>query len=181
VDFTGKIALVTGASRGIGREIARQFAAHGARVAIHFNQNRQAAQKTLDSLTSTGHQIFQADITDPIAVKALVDSVVASMGRLDILVNNAGIYSDHPIATVSYEEWQAQWELVLRTNLIAAANLCFCAAKYMIPQGGGHIVNVSSRGAFRGEPKGPAYGASKAGLNARANRWPWRSARMASR
>ncbi len=166
MDFTGKIALVTGASRGIGREIARQFAANGARVAIHYNQNRQAAQKTLDSLPGTGHLIFQADITDPNAVKALVDSVVASMGRLDILVNNAGIYSDHPIATVSYEDWQAQWELVLRTNLIAAANLCFCVAKYMIAQGGGHIVNVSSRGAFRGEPTGPAYGASKAGLNA---------------
>jgi NAD(P)-dependent dehydrogenase (short-subunit alcohol dehydrogenase family) len=88
------------------------------------------------------------------------------MGRIDVLVNNAGVYVDHPIAEVPYEEWQAAWERILATNLTGPANLSFCVAQKMIETGGGRIVNVSSRGAFRGEPNGPAYGASKAGMNA---------------
>ena len=96
----------------------------------------------------------------------MIDAVVAGAGRLDILVNNAGIYEDHPLAEVSYEEWQASWQRVIDANLIGAANACYCAARHMIALGGGRIVNVSSRGAFRGEPTGPAYGASKAALNA---------------
>ena len=146
--------------------MSQQFAAHGAKVAVHYNSNRAAAEETLASLQGDGHRIFQADIADPKAVKALVDNVVTEMGGLDILVNNAGIDSDHPIASVSYEDWQAQWTAILATNLVGAANLCYCAAQQMIPRGGGHIVNVSSRGAFRGEPTAPAYGASKAGMNA---------------
>lgn len=166
MDFTGKIALVTGASRGIGRAIAIQFAAKGAKVAVHYNSNQAAADETLKSMQGDGHQIYQANIADANAVKMLIDSVVSDMGKLDILINNAAIYTDHPIAQVSYEEWQRQWGVIIQTNLVAAANLCYCAAQYMIPRGGGKIVNVSSRGAFRGEPTSPAYGASKAGLNA---------------
>ena len=165
MDFTGKIALVTGASRGIGREIARQLADQGARVAVHYNRNRAAAEETLGLLKGSGHQIFQADVADPDAVKRLVDSVAAEMGGLDILVNNAGIYTEHPITEVSYEEWQRQWAEILATNLIGASNLIFCAVPHLIARGGGKIVNISSRGAFRGEPLGPAYGASKAGMN----------------
>ncbi len=96
----------------------------------------------------------------------MITTAVNEMGRLDILVNNAGIYQEHPLAGVSYEEWQESWQLVLGTNLIGAANVSFCAARQMIKQGGGRIVNISSRGAFRGEPTAPAYGASKAGMNA---------------
>jgi NAD(P)-dependent dehydrogenase (short-subunit alcohol dehydrogenase family) len=81
-----------------------------------------------------------------------------------VLVNNAGIYQSHPIAEVSYEEWQEAWRATLDVNLIGAANAIWCAVQHMPP--GGRIVNVSSRGAFRGEPGQPAYGASKAGLNA---------------
>lgn len=166
MDFTGKVALVTGGSRGIGRAIARQIAAHGARVAIHYHQNRAAADETLASLAGEGHLIYQADIADPDAVRRLVDAVAADMGSIDILINNAGVYTEHLIASVSYDEWQAQWAATLATNLIGAANLCYCAAQHMIARGGGRIVNVSSRGAFRGEPSAPAYGASKAGMNA---------------
>lgn len=166
MDFSGKTVLVTGASRGIGKAIAQQFAQHGAKVAVHFNSNRAAAEETLATLHGDGHRLFQGDVADPKAVKSLVDNVVAEMSGFDILVNNAAIDSDHKIASVSYEEWQSQWAAILATNLVGAANLCYCAAQHMIQRGGGRIVNVSSRGAFRGEPTAPAYGASKAGLNA---------------
>lgn len=165
MDFSGKVALVTGASRGIGRAVAQEFAAGGARVAIHYHQNRAAAEDTLASLAGDGHGIYQADIADPEAVRRMVDAVAAEMGAVDILINNAGVYTEHPVASVSYDEWQAQWSAILATNLVGAANLCYCVAQHMIRRGGGKIVNVSSRGAFRGEPAAPAYGASKAGMN----------------
>jgi len=166
VNFEGKICLVTGASRGIGRAIAIMFAEHGARVAVHYNTNRAAAEETLAALVGTGHMLTQADVADPDAVQRMVDEVAREMGGIDILVNNAGIYTEHPVTEVSYHEWQRQWHDILYTNLIGAANLSYCAAQVMIPRGGGRIVNVSSRGAFRGEPKSPAYGASKAAMNA---------------
>lgn len=166
MNFQGKICLVTGASRGIGRAIAVMFAEHGARVAVHYNTNRAAAEETLAALKGTGHMLIQGDVANPDAVQHMVDSVAREMGGLDILVNNAGIYTEHPVDQVSYHEWQRQWHDILYTNLIGAANLSYCAAQVMIPRGGGRIVNVSSRGAFRGEPKSPAYGASKAAMNA---------------
>jgi NAD(P)-dependent dehydrogenase (short-subunit alcohol dehydrogenase family) len=165
MNFEDKIVLVTGASRGIGRSIAQQFAEAGAQVAVHYNGNTAAATETLASLPNGPHHIFQADQSDPAQVQQLVDSVIAKMGRIDILVNNAGIYEAHPLAEVSYEDWQGAWRRVIDTNLIGPANLCYCVAQQMIKQRGGRIVNVSSRGAFRGEPEGPAYGASKGGLN----------------
>jgi len=166
MDFSEKIVLVTGASRGIGRTIAQSFAARGARIVVHYNSNAGAAQETVDSLDGGPHLIIQADIRDAVAVEEMIATAVREMGRLDILINNAGIYEDHPLAEVSYEKWQESWQLVLGTNLTGPANTTFCAAQQMIKQGGGRIVNISSRGAFRGEPTGPAYGASKAGLNA---------------
>ena len=83
-----------------------------------------------------------------------------------MLVNNAGIFEAHPLPEVDYEGWQDAWSRTLATNLLGPANLCYCAARIMMERGGGRVVNVSSRGAFRGEPETPAYGASKAGLNA---------------
>lgn len=166
MDFSGKIILVTGSSRGIGRAIAQMFAQRGGLIAVHYHNNRQAAEDTLRTLPGGPHLIVQADINDADAVSSMVDQVVAQWGRIDILVNNAGVYESHPLAEVGYNEWQASWLRVLSTNLIGAANVSYCAARHMIRQGGGRIVNVSSRGAFRGEPEGPAYGASKAGMNA---------------
>jgi NAD(P)-dependent dehydrogenase (short-subunit alcohol dehydrogenase family) len=166
MDFNGKKVFVTGSSRGIGREIARLFAERGANVAVHYHTNRAAAEEALASLPGEGHCLVGGDVAAPSAVATMVDEVVERLGRIDVLVNNAAIYEDHPLAEVTYEEWRASWRRVIDTNVIGAANVSYCAAQHMIRQGGGRIVNVSSRGAFRGEPTGPAYGASKAALNA---------------
>ena len=165
MNFTDKIVLVTGASRGIGRACAVQFAAAGAKVAVHYNANKASAEETLAMLEGTGHIIVGADIGDSDAVKTMVETTIAEMGGLDILVNNAGIYEEHQIAEVSYEDWLASWKRTIEVNLFGAANAAYWAAQHMIKVGGGRIVNVSSRGAFRGEPDAPAYGASKAGMN----------------
>ncbi|MFQ5937846.1 MAG: SDR family NAD(P)-dependent oxidoreductase [Acidiferrobacterales bacterium] len=166
MDFSNKVVLVTGASGGIGRAIARQFAEHGARVVVHYWHNETRARQTLVSLRGQGHIMLQADITQSDAARSLVNGTVAECGRLDVLVNSAGIFKDHPCAQVSFENWRNAWKETLALNLLGPANLCFLAAAQMRKTGGGRIINVSSRGAFRGEPDAPAYGASKAGLNA---------------
>ncbi|MEH1011883.1 SDR family oxidoreductase [Micromonospora sp. CPCC 206060] len=167
--MTGRAVLVTGASRGIGRAVVAAFAASGDRVAIHHRDSAPLAEQLRDSLPGEGHLVVRADLTDPDAVRAMVDGAADRLGGLDVLVNNAGVYGSanrpHPVFDIPYEQWQQQWRHVVDTNLIGAANACWCAAQHM-RQRGGRIVNVSSRGAFRGEPDQPAYGASKAGLNA---------------
>lgn len=158
--------LVTGASRGIGRAAARAFAHKGARVAIHYKSNAEAAEETLASLAGRGHCTIAADVTDAASAASLVDEAAERMDGLDVVVNNAGVGGHHPVGEVDYAEWQTAWQRILATNLLGPANISFCAATHMMGNGGGRIVNVSSRGAFRGEPRQPAYGASKAGLNA---------------
>ncbi|HVF05929.1 MAG TPA: SDR family oxidoreductase [Frankiaceae bacterium] len=165
-DFSGKAVLVTGASRGIGRAVAVAFAEAGAHVAVHYNAGAQAAAETLSALPGSGHAAVQADLADAGAVRAMVDGAAADLGGLDVLVNNAGVYVEHRVADVTYEQWQAAWQQTLATNLTGAANAIWCAVPHLRARGGGAIVNVSSRGAFRGEPDHPAYAASKAGLNA---------------
>jgi 3-oxoacyl-[acyl-carrier protein] reductase len=166
MDLTGKVALVTGSSRGIGREIARGLAGRGARVAVHYRSSRGAAKETLASLEGGPHAAFGADVADPGSARDLIESVTREMGGIDILVNNAGIFEAHPVPEVDYEGWREAWSRTIATNLIGPANLSFLAARAMMERGGGRVVNVSSRGAFRGEPETPAYGASKAALNA---------------
>jgi NAD(P)-dependent dehydrogenase (short-subunit alcohol dehydrogenase family) len=106
----------------------------------------------------------QADLANPEAVRRMVDEAAGGLGGLEVLVNNAGVFEPHPIADTTYEEWQAGWKRTLAINLTGAANVTWCAVQHMLSGGGGTVVNVSSRGAFRGEPDQPAYGASKAGL-----------------
>jgi 3-oxoacyl-[acyl-carrier protein] reductase len=163
---SGRAVLVTGASRGIGRAIAVAFANLGDRVAVHHRDSAALAAEVLGELPGTGHTVLQADLADADAVRQAVDDACETLGGLDVLVNNAGVFLAHPITEVSYPEWQEAWRATLGVNLIGAANVTWCAVQHMIAAGGGRIVNVSSRGAFRGEPGQPAYGASKAGLNA---------------
>jgi 3-oxoacyl-[acyl-carrier protein] reductase len=160
---------VTGGSRGIGAAIARAFAAAGDRVAIHYRDAGRAAEAVRGSLEGDGHVVVRADLADAEAVRAMVDAAAAGLGGLDVLVNNAGIYVEHPVLEASYEQWQAAWQATLGVNLVGAANVTWCAVRHMMAAGpgrSGRIVNVGSRGAFRGEPTHLAYGASKAGLHA---------------
>ncbi len=166
MDFSNKNVLITGGSRGIGKAAAKAFAEGGARVAINFRTNKAAAEATLAELPGKGHFALQADLTKPEEVAALLEEAIVRFGQLHIVVNNAGIFKAHPVTEVDYGSWQKGWEETIHTNLIGPANVCYLAAQHMIAKGGGRIVNVSSRGAFRGEPGQPAYGASKAGLNA---------------
>jgi len=166
MNMADRVVLITGASRGIGRAVALMFAAAGARVAVHFRQNRAAASETLAVIEGHDHVLFQADVSDPLEAETLVREVIEKMGHIDVLVNNAGIFEPHPIADVTFDEWRAAWRQTINVNLQGPADLCYLVARHMIERGGGRIVNVSSRGAFRGEPTAPAYGASKAALNA---------------
>jgi len=164
--FKDKKVLITGGSRGIGKATAHAFAKEGAQLTIVFQSNHTAAHDTLNSLPGGPHTICQTDLRHPSQVKNLIQHHLDFHQRLDVIINNAGVFFDHSIDKVNFEEWQTAWKDTLAVNLVGPANLCYLAAKQMIQQGdGGRIVNVSSRGAFRGEPDAPAYGASKAGLN----------------
>jgi 3-oxoacyl-[acyl-carrier protein] reductase len=151
-----------------------QLAQRGVRVAIHYRSNRLAAAECLRTLPGSGHASFDADLSRPTEAALLWQRVEEQMGAVDVLINNAGLYTEHPPLRTAYDDWQAAWQLILATNLVAPADLSLLAAQSMTKRvqprntafGRGRIVNVSSRGAFRGEPDSPAYGASKAGLNA---------------
>src|SRR5436309_656035 len=147
----------------LGAAVARAFAAAGDRVAVHYGGSRAAAEKVRDDLAGAGHTIVQADLADPEAVRRMVDAAAAALGGIDVLVNNAGVYPDNRIDEDDYAAWQQAWKYTLDVNLLGAVNATWCAVRHM--RAGGRIVNVSSRGAFRGEPNHLAYGASKGALN----------------
>ena len=173
--------LVTGASRGVGAAAARIFAQGGDRVVLHCRSAVERAEQVRAGLPGDGHAVIAADLGDPAAIPALVDESAAALGRIDVLVNNAALFVDepvggsrrigHPLAETSYDEWVAAWRRTLAVNLEGAAHVTWCVARHMLdvaPADGlrrGAIVNVGSRGAYRGEPDVPAYGASKAGLH----------------
>ncbi|MEV4170307.1 SDR family oxidoreductase [Nonomuraea sp. NPDC049709] len=163
--MSGRGVLVTGASRGIGRAVTAAFAAQGDRVAIHHRDSAKEAESLLGELPGEGHAVVQADLADPGDVRTMVDAAAGALGgAIDVLVNNAGVFLHHPITETSYEEWQDAWRRTLDVNLVGPANATWCALRHM--PAGGRVINVTSRGAFRGEPDSPAYGASKAALNA---------------
>lgn len=160
-----KVALVTGAASGIGRASAIALAAAGFTIAVNYRSKKDEALALLDQLDGDGHQAFCADVADASESAGLVENVLGAYRRLDVLVNAAGQFTPQDIKSEDYEQWQAAWQQSLQLNLMAPVNLAFQAAKPMMKQGAGKIINITSRGAFRGESTAPAYGAAKSGLN----------------
>ncbi|MEA5446187.1 SDR family oxidoreductase [Gammaproteobacteria bacterium AB-CW1] len=164
--FAGQAVLITGGNRGIGLACARRFANEGARVGLHFAHDETTARAALDSLPGEGHCLLRASLDQVEACRSLVTEAENDLGPVDVLVNNAGIFRHRPVAEMDFEDWRAIWEETLALNLSGPAHLSVLFGQRMAERGRGRIINVSSRGAFRGEPEAPAYGASKAGLNA---------------
>lgn len=163
IDLSGHTILVTGASRGIGRSLAEGLAVAGATVAAHFNQGRGAADALVESL---GHdaRAFQADLAEPASCERLFEEVIHTYGRLDVIVNNAGIAPEIPF-DAAREEWRRAWDLTIAVNLRAVELLSRLAIHHFLQHGGGRIINVASRAAFRGDrPQYMAYAASKGGV-----------------
>ncbi len=163
-DLKNKSVLVTGGSRGIGAAIARSVGAAGGEVVLHFGRSRAAAETLQQEIGRERCHIVQADLSDPAEVDRLWSEALAVAPSLNVLVNNAGIFQsagvDVPIA-----DWREAWSRVLQINLQAPADLCRAAILHFRGIGGGKIINVASRAAFRGETIDQMpYGASKGAL-----------------
>jgi 2-dehydro-3-deoxy-D-gluconate 5-dehydrogenase len=169
-DLTGKVALVTGANKGLGQAIALALAAAGADLAL---AGRTLAVETEEQVRALGRKavLIEADVAGDGAAHGMVDATLTTLGRLDILVNNAGIIRRGDAATFSAEDWDA----VIDTNLTSLFFLCQEAGRQMLAQGSGKIINIASMLSFQGGLRVPAYTAAKsavAGLTkALANEW----------
>lgn len=163
IDLSGTSVLVTGASRGIGAAVARAMAKAGARVAIHYRDQRQQAAALAEQIGAAA-ELFQADLGRVEECTALWQAAIARFGRVNTLVNNAGVAISSPPESAT-ESWLEGWDTTLAVNLRAPAILCKHAIHHFRAQGGGRIINISSRAAFRGDqPPYMAYAASKGGL-----------------
>ncbi|MEB3197505.1 MAG: 3-oxoacyl-[acyl-carrier-protein] reductase [Candidatus Sericytochromatia bacterium] len=162
MQLVDRVALVTGASRGIGRAIARSLAAEGARVYINYYRDEAAANELVAELTASGSFAcaLQADVSVGEACRAMVAAIVEAEGRLDVLINNAGITRDALLVRMSDDAWDA----VLDTDLTAAFHTCRAALRPMLKTRFGRIVNVSSVIGLRGNVGQTNYAAAKAGL-----------------
>ena len=160
--LTDKVALVTGAARGIGRAIAEVYAEHGARVVV-ADVLLDEARAVAKSINARGGRAIalQLNVADPGSVQQAVDATVAEFGRLDILVNNAGIHRGHLIVDFPIEDWEAVFAVNLRGTFLCSQ----AAARQMIKQGdGGCIINMSSASGKKPDPQGAAYCASKSAV-----------------
>lgn len=158
-DLTGKVALVTGGSRGIGRAISLALAAHGARVAVNYASNAEAAEATAKEC-GNGAITLAGDVSDSKAAAALVEQTISALGRIDILVNNAGVTADDLILRMSDDEW----DRVIDTNLKGTFTVTKAAIRPMVRQRGGRIINVSSVAGIVGNAGQTNYAAAKAGI-----------------
>jgi 3-oxoacyl-[acyl-carrier protein] reductase len=163
IDLSNTSVLVTGASRGIGAAVARAMGKAGARVALHYRDQRERAA-ALAAQIGPSAEIFQADLSRVDECATLWQAVVARFGRVNALVNNAGIALSTPLEA-AVGEWVEPWDATMAVNLRAPGILSKLAIEHFLGKGGGRFINISSRAAFRGDqPDYLAYAASKAGL-----------------
>ena len=162
MDLSGKIALVTGAGRGIGRQIALTLAGYGATVIVNYNGSKEKAEETVKEIEENGGQAeaIQCSVADFSQSRELIDAIVKNYGRLDILVNNAGITRDNLIMKMSEDDFDA----VVATNLKGAFNCVKHVSRQMLKQRSGRIINISSVSGVMGNAGQANYCASKAGL-----------------
>jgi 3-oxoacyl-[acyl-carrier protein] reductase len=160
-NLQGKIALVTGASKGIGAAIARELAAHGAAVAVNYSSSQDAAEKVVAEINASGGKAIavQANVADPEAVEPLVERVAQELGPIDILVNNAGVYQFGPIETITPDHFHRQFDL----NVLGLILTTQAALRHFRPEGGS-IINIGSVAA-NGVPGGSVYSATKGAVN----------------
>ena len=160
-DLSGKVALVTGGSRGIGRAISLALGAQGARVVIGYNSNSEAADATVRELGGEGAAIAVAgDVADPAVAATLIEATVNAFGKIDVLVNNAGVTADDLILRMSEDEW----DRVLDTNLKGAFHVTKAALRPMVRQRSGRVISISSVAGLAGNAGQANYSAAKAGL-----------------
>lgn len=162
MSLEGRVALVTGGSRGIGRGIVESLAANGAKVAFVYNSNTAAADAVVAAMKENGHEVMaiQADVRSKEAADKVVDDLVEAWGSIDILVNNAGIIKDGLLALMDAQQWQD----VIDTNLTSVFNFCQAATRQMMSQRYGRIINMSSVAADVSNPGQANYAASKGGV-----------------
>ena len=162
IDLTGKVALVTGGSRGIGRAIAEKLASLGARVVINYRQNEAAAKEVVDGIRAAGGEAVavQGDVRNAEDARRMVKTTLDTFGRLDILVNNAGTTRDNLLALMKEEDW----DLVLETNLKGTYQVTKAAIRSMMKQRSGRIINITSVAGVAGNPGQTNYSAAKAGI-----------------
>lgn len=160
--LNNKVAVVTGASRGIGKAIALTLAGYGASVVVNYNGSKDKAEEVVNEIKANGGNAisYQADISDFEAVKTMFADVIKELGKIDILVNNAGITRDNLILKMSEEDFDA----VINTNLKGVFNCLKHASRIMLKQKGGRIVNISSIVGVTGNPGQTNYSAAKAGV-----------------
>jgi len=161
----GRVVIVTGASSGLGVSFAQGFAEAGADLVLGARRVERMAQ-TAALVEQAGGRVrtYQTDVTDPEQCQQLVDAAMAEFGRVDVLINNAGIFEGTPL-DLSDADWSAGWARTMQINLTASAELCRFAVRHFLATGGGRIVNVASRAAYRGDsPAHWHYAASKAGM-----------------
>ncbi|HTN00294.1 MAG TPA: 3-oxoacyl-[acyl-carrier-protein] reductase [Planctomycetaceae bacterium] len=162
MNLTGRVALVTGGSRGIGRAIVSRLAGAGAKVAFVYQSNQEAAEALAAELKAQGSEVLaiKADVSSKEEADQAVEQVTTAFGRLDILVNNAGITRDGLLATMTSD----QWRQVIDTNLTGVFNFCQAATRTMMSQRYGRVINMSSVAADFSNPGQVNYAASKAGI-----------------
>jgi 3-oxoacyl-[acyl-carrier protein] reductase len=162
MDAIKRVALVTGASRGIGRAIAIDLAKEGANIIVNYRSSHDAAEEVVKMIKEMGREVIsiKADVANDREVKSMVDQAMEKFGSIDILVNNAALHRGGRVQTLSSEDW----DLVINSALRGSFNCCKHIIPIMIEKGWGRIINISSYAGIHGYSGDTAYGGAKAGL-----------------